>query len=128
MLIKKKHVYVMFAHLFVKYFGKETTKWPLQSSNQAATCYYQSSHPKVEAIPVSSLTKSTKSELARLSSHYHFLMFHAERQEESCENQLLKFFSLIWRGDRAKVYLLRDHAPVEGYVSEVELARNAVLL
>jgi len=31
--------------------GQETTKRPLQSLSQAATCYYQSNHSKVEAIP-----------------------------------------------------------------------------
>jgi len=33
-------------------------------SSQAATCYYQSNHSKVEAIPLCTLTKDTTSELA----------------------------------------------------------------
>jgi len=27
--------------------GQETAKWPMRSSSQAATCYYQSNHSKV---------------------------------------------------------------------------------
>jgi len=47
-------------HLFVKvYLDQETAKWPFRSSSQAATCYYQSNHPKVEAIPLSALPKDT---------------------------------------------------------------------
>jgi len=46
----------------------------LRSSSQAATCYYQSNHSKVEAIPISALPKNTTSELAGLSSQYPFLM------------------------------------------------------
>jgi len=54
-------------HLFVKIFDQETAKGPLLSSSQAATCYYQSNHSKVEAIPLSSLPTS-------LSPHYPFLL------------------------------------------------------
>jgi len=32
-----------------RYFDQETTKWPFRPSSQAATCYYQSNHSKVEA-------------------------------------------------------------------------------
>jgi len=35
--------------------------------SQAATCYYQSNHSKVEAIPLSALPKDITSELAGLS-------------------------------------------------------------
>jgi len=37
--------------------------------NQAATCYYQSNHSKVEAIPLCALPKDTTSKLAGLSPH-----------------------------------------------------------
>jgi len=58
-------------HLFVKigYLNQETAKWPLRSSSQAATCYYQSNHLKVKAIPLSAFLKDTSSELAGLSLH-----------------------------------------------------------
>jgi len=46
-----------------------TAKKPFWSSSQAATCYYQSNHSKVEAIPLSSLPKDTTSKLAGLSPH-----------------------------------------------------------
>jgi len=44
-------------------------KWPFRSSIQTATCYYQSNHSKVEAIPFSALPKDTTGKLAGLSSH-----------------------------------------------------------
>jgi len=50
-------------HLFVKYLDQETAKEPFRSSSQAATCYYQANHSKVEAIPLSALPKDTTSEL-----------------------------------------------------------------
>jgi len=53
----------------LRYLDQETAKWPLRSSSQAATCYYQSNHSKVEAIPLSALPKDTTSELAGLSPH-----------------------------------------------------------
>jgi len=40
--------------------------------SQAATCYYQSNHSKVEAIPLCALPNDTTSELASLSPHYPF--------------------------------------------------------
>jgi len=40
-----------------------------RSSSQAATCYYQSNHTKVEAIPLSPCFKGTTSEPAGLSPH-----------------------------------------------------------
>jgi len=49
----------------------------------AATCYYQSNHSKIEAIPLSALTKDTTSKLAGLSSHYLFLMLNVKHG--SCE-------------------------------------------
>jgi len=50
-----------------RYFDHETAKGPFQFLNQAATCYYQSNHSKVEAISLSALLKDTTSELASLS-------------------------------------------------------------
>jgi len=38
-------------------------------SSQAATCYYQSNHSLVEAIPLSALLKDTTSELTGLPPH-----------------------------------------------------------
>jgi len=38
-------------HLFVKDLDKKTAKGPFRFSSQVATCYYQSNHTKVEAIP-----------------------------------------------------------------------------
>jgi len=51
--------------LFVKVLDQETAKGPFRS----ATCYYQSNHSKVEAIPLSALPKDTTSILAGLSPH-----------------------------------------------------------
>jgi len=63
----------------LRYLDQETPKWPFRSSGLVATCYYQSNHSKVEAIPLlSTLPKDTTSELASLSSHYN--LFNAERQ------------------------------------------------
>jgi len=58
-------------------------------SSQAVTCYYQSNHSKVEAIPLSALLKDTTSELADLSSHYPF---NAERQAEKLWIPTFKVF------------------------------------
>jgi len=52
-----------------RYLDQETAKGPFRSSSQAATCYYQSNHSKVEEIPLSALPKDTISELAGLSPH-----------------------------------------------------------
>jgi len=46
-----------------------TAKGPFRSSSQAATCYYQSNHSKVEAIPLIALPKGTTNELAGLPPH-----------------------------------------------------------
>jgi len=57
---------------------QDTAKVPkLQSSSQAATCYYESIHLKVEAVQLSALPKDTTNELANLSSLY---LFNAKRQ------------------------------------------------
>jgi len=58
-------------------FGRLIAKLPqpgdrevtFRSSSQAATCYYQSNHSKVEAISLSALFKDTTSELSGLSPH-----------------------------------------------------------
>jgi len=63
----------------------------MRSSSQAATCYYQSTHSKVEAIPLSALlTKDTISKLTSLFSHYPF---DAERQAGKRMN--IKFLSIL---------------------------------
>jgi len=59
-----------------RYLDQEAAKWPLRSSSQAAICYYQSNHWKVEAIPLSAFPKDITSEVAGLSAHYPF---NAER-------------------------------------------------
>jgi len=53
----------------IRYLDQETAKRPFRFSSQAATCYYQSNHSKVEVIPLSVLLKDTTSELAGLSPH-----------------------------------------------------------
>jgi len=58
--------------------GLETAKEPFRSSSQAATCYYQSNHSKVEAIPLSALPKDTTSESCRPISILS--LFYAKRQ------------------------------------------------
>jgi len=40
-----------------RYLDQETAKCPFWSSSQAATCYYQSNHSNVEAIPLSALAQ-----------------------------------------------------------------------
>jgi len=52
-----------------RYLDQETAKGLFRSSSQAATCYYQFNHSKVEAISLSALPKDTTSELASLSPH-----------------------------------------------------------
>jgi len=54
-------------HLFVKVPRKETANGPFRSLSQAATCYYQFSHSKLGAIPLSALPKDTTSKLVGLS-------------------------------------------------------------
>jgi len=56
-------------HLFVKVPRPGDSEGPFRSSSQAATCYYQSNHSKVEAIMLSALPKDTTSELAGLFPH-----------------------------------------------------------
>jgi len=57
------------AHLFVKVPRPGDNEVAFRSSSQAATCYYQSNHSKVEVIPLSGLPKDTTNELASLSPH-----------------------------------------------------------
>jgi len=52
-----------------RYLDQETAKGPFRFSSNAAICYYQSNHSKIEAIPLSALPKDTTSELAGLSPH-----------------------------------------------------------
>jgi len=53
-----------------KYLDQETAKWPFRPSSQAVTCYYESNHSKVGAIPPQNAN-------LRLAIHYPF---YAERQ------------------------------------------------
>jgi len=64
-------------HLFVKVPrpGDSKGTGSFWFSRQAATCYYQSNHSKVEAIPLSALPKGTTSKLAGLSSQFHTILF-----------------------------------------------------
>jgi len=55
-----------------RYLDQETAKELFRPSSQAVTCYHQSNHSKVEAIPLSAMPKDITSELAGLSSHYPF--------------------------------------------------------
>jgi len=55
-----------------RYLDQETAKGPFRSLSQAATCYYQSNHSKVETIPLSALPKD------RLI--FTLSLFYAERQ------------------------------------------------
>jgi len=57
--------------------GGATAKKPFRSSSQAATCYYQPNHSKVEAIPLSTFPQDTTSELA---GYLHTTLLNAERQ------------------------------------------------
>jgi len=66
-------------HLFVKVSRPGDSEgnyfW---SSSQAATCYYQSNHLNVEAIPLSTLPKNKTSELTGLL--FTLFLFYAKRQ------------------------------------------------
>jgi len=72
------HVQLSFGrfHLFVKLPRPGDSE--VRSSSQAATCYYQFNHSKVEAIPLSALPKDTNIELSGLSPRNLFLK--SERQ------------------------------------------------
>jgi len=48
--------------------SQETAKWPLRSSSQAATCYYQCNHSKGRCNPVKCLSKNTS---YNLSAYFH---------------------------------------------------------
>jgi len=56
---------LVFSHLFVMLFRPGDRNGSLQHSSQAATCYYQFNHSKVEAIPLSALPKNTTNKFAR---------------------------------------------------------------
>jgi len=53
-------------------FDQETGKWPFRSSSRAATRYYQSSHSKVGAIPLSALDGQKQ---ANLPTYLHTIPF-----------------------------------------------------
>jgi len=50
---------------------RQSSSRPLRSSSQAATCYYQSNHSKVEVIPSSALPKDTTSESPSLYFYFY---------------------------------------------------------
>jgi len=56
-------------NLFVKVPRPGDSKMTFRSSSQAAICYYQLNHSKIEEIPLSALPKDTTSKLAGLSPH-----------------------------------------------------------
>jgi len=66
-------------HLLIKVSRPRDSEGPLPSSSQAATCYFQSNHSKVEAIPLSALPTDTTSEVAGLSSHYPFFTLNVKQ-------------------------------------------------
>jgi len=45
-----------------------------------ATCYYQSNHSKVQAIPLSALPKDTTRKLAGLTLYYPFSILTSSRE------------------------------------------------
>jgi len=79
---KRKNLLGLGTHLFVK-VRRPGDSEAFRSSSQAATCYYQSNHSKIEAIPFSVLLKDTTSKLAGRSSHYPFFMLNVK--QGSCE-------------------------------------------
>jgi len=87
-----------------RYLDQEIAKWPLQSSSQAATRYYQSNHSKVEAILLSALLKDKTCTLAGLSPQSTLTLKMLNVKQESCEYQLLKSFGLTQQGNRTIVY------------------------
>jgi len=57
----------------------------LEKNAQAATCYYQSDHSKVEAIPLNALPKDQN-----LLTYLHIIPFNAERQAGKLRIQTFK--------------------------------------
>jgi len=82
-----------------------STRRQRSSSSQAATCYYQSNHSKIEAISLIALPNDKTSELTNLSLHYLFLMLNVK--PGSCEYQLFKSFGLTRPGNRTQVCQVR---------------------
>jgi len=69
-----------------RYLDQETanlSEGTFRSSNQTASCFYQSIHSQVEAIPLSAFPKDTTSELSGLYSHYSSFMLNIKHG--SCE-------------------------------------------
>jgi len=86
-------------HLFVKLLRPENSErkdseGPFRSSSQADTCYYQSNHLKVEAIPLSAFVQGTKSELSSLASrsHYPLLCWTSSRDVNRGRRAYKKFY------------------------------------
>jgi len=60
-----------------RYLGQEKAKGPFRSSGQAATCYYQSNHLKVETIPLSPCRRTQQANFRPIST---IILLNAERQ------------------------------------------------
>jgi len=96
--------YGLGTHLFVNVPRPGDSEGTFLVFGQATTCYYQSNHSKVSALP-----KDTASELDGLrgvSSEYPFLMLNVK--QGNCEYQLLKYFCPTRPGNRNQIYRLRD--------------------
>jgi len=65
------------------YLDQETAKEPFRSSSQAATCFYQSNHSEVEAIPLSAfVAQGHNKRTCRpiFTSHYPFLCWTSSKE------------------------------------------------
>jgi len=102
-----------------RYLDQKTANGLFRSSRQAATCYYQSIHSKIEAITLSALPKDTTSVyFPGCSSHYPF---NAERQAGKLRIPTFKSFVLTRpAGNRTqttrRTLSTLDHAPVQSNI------------
>jgi len=64
------------------YLDQETANESFRSSSQAATCYYQSNHSKVEAILLSTFPKDPQ--LANLPAHLHTIPWMLNVKQKCC--------------------------------------------
>jgi len=63
----------------IRHLDQDSAKGPFRSSRQAATCYYQFNHTKVEAIPLCALQKAQQMNFAGLFSILS-LMLNVKRE------------------------------------------------
>jgi len=94
-VLNKKQFAVLLIYL-PNCLSQETAKGPLRSSSETATCYYQSNHSKVEAIPLSALPKDTIR--ANLPAYLHAIPLMLNVKQGSCEYQHFKYFGLTRPG------------------------------